>query len=277
MAHEGTGASRKHVSEAQTGTGDVLMPPSEQTEFFLTFTPPQDLTPEERKLVGDIVILDHRAHHQLKPKTEEWNEVLKLLVNAVVLLQARDAEQGRAILEEAQQVYYHHNQTKNRIRYLTGAVAGIVVAAAVGTGFLLVSKSLEQYIGRQLLVLIFVFAGLGSITSVLTRVSTIDLKEETSRFSVAVSGFSRPLIAMFVALVVYFILDTRIVEIKLGSPTEPKTNAVYLVTSFLCGFSERFAKDILSRVPFGSDGREKDQSGPTATGESESGGGARRD
>jgi hypothetical protein len=206
------------------------------------------------------VILDHRSHHQLRPKTQEWDEVLKLLVNAVVLLQARDAEQGRAIFAEAERLYYHHNQTKNRIRYLAGAVAGIVVAAAISAGFLLLSKSLEQYVTRQLLTLIFVFAGLGSIASVLTRVSEIDLREETSTFSVILSGFSRPLIAIFVAVVVYFILDTHMVEIKLGNPTEPRADAVYLVTSFLCGFSERFAKDIIARTPFGDGAKEKPSS-----------------
>jgi hypothetical protein len=267
LAKELAKKSTKDDSETAAPTGDVWWQLSEKTQFFLTFSWPEKPTPEERKLATDIVILDHRAHHRLKPKTEEWDEVLKLLINAVVFLQARDAAQGRAILEEAQLVYYHDNQTKNRIRYLAGAVAGILAAAAVALGSLLLSKSFEQYVGRQLLLLIFVFAGLGSIASVLTRVSTIDLRQETSSFSVVLSGFSRPLIAIFVAVVVYFILDTRMIDVKLGSPTESKADAVYLVTSFLCGFSERFAKDIISRVPFGTSGKENDQSKLKTNGE----------
>ena len=40
-------------------------------------------------------------------------------------------------------------------------------------------------------------------------------------------------------------------DIKFGNPSETWANGIYLVTSFLCGFSERFAKDIISRVPLG--------------------------
>lgn len=252
---------RKRVPGTQVASGDAPSSPYNKEFFnedlFLIVREPENPNLEERRLARDIVILDHRAHHQLQPKTREWDEVLKLLINVGILLQAHDAEQGRAILKEAQRVYYHHNQTRNRIRYLAGAVAGIVVSAVIGAGLLLLSKSMEHYVERQLLVLMFVFAGLGSIASVLTRISKIDLRDETSNFSVIMSGFSRPLIAIFFALVVYFILDTHMLEIKLGSASEPKVNAVYLVTSFLCGFSERFAKDIISRVSFGS-GTQKD-------------------
>jgi hypothetical protein len=257
MHKEGTAAAEKHTSKlAVADDSPILQGPDESTEFFLTFSTPADPTREEQNLIADIVILDHRAHHQLRPQTREWDEVLKLLVNAVVCLHVRDARQGRLIFEEAERVYYHHNQTKNRVRYLTGALTGIAVAGALGAGSLLLSKSLEQFIAREFLILIFVFAGLGSLTSVLTRISSIDLKEETSNFSVFVSGFSRPLVAMFLAVVVYLIVNGQIVDIKLGNPNDPK--AGYLVISFLCGFSERFAEDIISRVPFVSQKSNRD-------------------
>jgi hypothetical protein len=220
------------------------------TRYYLNFSIPDNPTPEEQKLVADVVILDHQANHQLRPKTREWQEVTDLLYNVVVFLHQRDATEGRVILEEAKRVYYHHNQTRNRIRYLLGAVSGIAVVTLIGAASLLLAKPLGQFISTQLLILLFVFAGIGSVTSVLTRISSIDLKRETSNFSVFISGFSRPLIAIFLALVVYFILDTGILDIKFGSPIDSKTNAIYLVTSFLCGFSERFAQDIVSRVPF---------------------------
>jgi hypothetical protein len=242
-----TAASAKR-SHAPSEAAPVLMGPSAETDFFLTFSPPENPTPQEDALTADIVILDHRAKHQLKPPTREWDEVEKLLVNAVVLLQNRDAGQGRVIFEEAERVYYHHNQTRNRIRYLTGALTGVLVAGALGSVSLLFSKSLEQFIARDLLVLIFVFAGIGSLTSVITRIASLDLKEETSNFSVFMSGFSRPLVAMILAVVVYLIVNGHMVDIKLGSSSDPRL--AYLVMSFLCGFSERFAEDIVARVPF---------------------------
>lgn len=234
--------------------GLYLHQPDEETGYLISFDVRGDRTPEENSLAADIVILDHRNRHQLRPRTPEWEEVSKLLVNAVVFLQCRNLEQSRALLKEAEDVYYHHNQTRNRVRYLIGALAGIMAAGALGAALLLVSKPMEQIVTRQMLVLILVFAGIGSLTSVLTRISSIDLKEETSKFSVLVSGFSRPVVAMVLAVVVYLIVNGKIVDIKVGSSSDPL--ATYLVISFLSGFSERFAQDIVARVPFSQNANE---------------------
>src|SRR5215831_11608470 len=150
--------SPKHqpiVQPAQAEPNDeepsILM--NEETQFFINFSPPDNPTAEEKKLTADIVILDHRANHQLRPKTREWDEVVKLLYNVVVFLQSRDAPRGRVILEEAERVYYHHNQTRNRIRYLSGAVLGITGAALLGGVALLVSKYLnQQFVSPRLLI-----------------------------------------------------------------------------------------------------------------------------
>jgi hypothetical protein len=152
---------------------------------------------------------------------------------------------------ERRRAYYHHNQTKNRIRYLAGAAAGIVLATLLGAGLFLVARSPSnaQFIDSRLLLLILMFAGMGSITSVLTRISSIDLSEETSDFSVFISGFARPVVAIFFAIVVYLILTSKIVDIKFGNPPGDQANGVYLVSSFLCGFSERFATDIIANLP----------------------------
>jgi hypothetical protein len=248
MTQEASGSAKRH--RAQPEASPTLVQPSAETEYFLSFSDPPNPTREEEALATDIVILDHRAKHQLRPPTREWDEVLKLLVNAVVMLQGRDAAQGRVIFEEAERVYYHHNQTRNRIRYLTGALIGVLVAGILGAAVLLFSKSLEQFIARDLLVLVLVFAGIGSLTSVLTRIASIDLHEETSDFSVFMSGFSRPVVAMILAVVVYLIVSGHMVDIKVGSANDPRLS--YLVISFLCGFSERFAEDIVARVPFTS-------------------------
>jgi hypothetical protein len=53
------------------------------------------------------------------------------------------------------------------------------------------------------------------------------------------------------AVVVFLILDSKVLDIKIGtSAGGGKNDGIYLVTSFLCGFSERFATDIISRVSF---------------------------
>lgn len=48
---------------------------------------------------------------------------------------------------------------------------------------------------------------------------------------------------------VYLILVTKIVNVRFGTDVEGQINAVYLIASFLCGFSERFATDIISKLP----------------------------
>jgi hypothetical protein len=246
---QSSSSNNAQLIHAATSAGTpYLLGPDEQTEYLITFNLPEEATAEERGLAADIVILDHRNKHKLKPKTPEWDEVSKLLINAVVFLQSHEVPQGRVILQEAQKVYYHHNQTRNRIRYLGGALSGILTGAALGAGLLLFAKSMEQVVARQMLILILIFAGIGSLTSVLTRVSSIDLREETSNFSVLVSGFSRPVVAMVLAVVVYLMVNGKIVDIKVGSASDPL--AMYLVIAFLSGFSERFAQDIVARVPF---------------------------
>jgi hypothetical protein len=214
-----------------------------------------NLGPKERDLRTDIIILQQRADRQLGKESCEGHQVLQLLANAVECLLARDATDathGRLIFKEAESIFHRYNQTKNRIHYLIGALLGIVIAAPLG---FLLSKLAAPIIDidlRAVHILIFVFAGIGSLTSMLTRVSSIDLREETSKFSVYISGFSRPLIATVLAVVVNVIVNGRIVEIAIGAPGNGK-GAGCLVISFLCGFSERFAQDIIARVPFASD------------------------
>ena len=113
------------------------------------------------------------------------------------------------------------------------------------------SGHLEPYVAPRLLLLILLFAGLGSIASVLSRLSSIDLRQEPSYVMVMLSGATKPIVAIIFAIVVFLILDLKVLDIQFGSSTGPKSNGIYLVSSFLCGFSERFATDIISRVSFG--------------------------
>jgi hypothetical protein len=245
-----TRPSKKRTRDAKPASNFSADRLWDDGQGIISFYPPANPTPEEQKLVCDFVILDHLKQNQLKEKSREWGQVHKLLLNVIVLLNARDPIGARTILEEAREVYLLHNQSQNRIRYLIGAVAGIFVAAILGAALFLLSTTQaapKPFIDPQLLILILVFAGIGSATSILTRLSSIDLRAETSTFSVYVSGLSRPFVAISFAVVVYFILDSKAVDVTIGRGSGDQTG-VYIVTSFLCGFSERFAKDIISRI-----------------------------
>jgi hypothetical protein len=198
--------------------------------------------------------LDHRAHEQLGPGTPEWKEVMGVLVNAAnVGILSGEVPEGRLLFQQAEQTFLRYFEAKNRIRYLLGVGLGIGICTLFSGLLYLVARSLAQpFIKPGLLPLICLFAGLGSLTSVLTRLDQIDLKFATSYELILVSGAARPVVAIFFALVVYLILDLRLVDIKFGSPTEQNQNSVFLISSFLCGFSERFAQDILSKIGGGT-------------------------
>lgn len=241
--------ARNNTTETET---QPLSEPDKELTCLLNDSPQKDPTPRERGLKTDVIILKQRVDSQLTKESCEWYQTLRLLVNAVECLQAGDANHGRLIYKEAESIFHRYNQSKNRIYYLIGALLGIGIAAPLG--FLLAKLSvpiIDIDIGA-VHILIFVFAGIGSLTSVLTRVSSIDLREETSKFSVYISGFSRPLVATVLAVVVNVIVNGRIVEIAIGAPGNGR-GAGCLVISFLCGFSERFAQDIIARVPFASE------------------------
>jgi hypothetical protein len=227
-----------------------LQPPETEIANLLHSGLPEKLGPEQRDLRTQIIILKQRADRQLTKDTCEWHQVLRLLANTLECIAAGDAAHGRSIFQEAESIYYRYNETKNRIRYLIGALIGIGIAAPLGWLLSELAAPLIHVQGAS--ILIFVFAGIGSLTSVLTRISSIDLREETSNFSVYLSGFSRPLVATVLAVIVNVIVNGGIVDIKLGSSGDGKSGAGCLVISFLCGFSERFAEDIIARVPFAS-------------------------
>ena len=67
---------------------------------------------------------------------------------------------------------------------------------------------------------------------------------------IILSGATKPIVAAIFAIVVYLVLDLNVLDIQFGG-VKSNGNGIYLVSSFLCGFSERFATDIISRVPFG--------------------------
>jgi hypothetical protein len=171
----------------------------EYEEDVLKFTVPQSLTSDQAALAAEIVNLDHHSLNTLKPRTRERQEVKRLLSNAVNILQSgNDMALARLLYQKAETAYYHYLQARNRVRYLLGMVIGVLAAGAFGGVLVFIfGQHLKPFINAQLLVVLLLFAGMGSIASVLTRLSSIDLKQETSDFMIIISGVTRPVIAFF--------------------------------------------------------------------------------
>jgi hypothetical protein len=215
---------------------------------LLRFYPPAHPTAAQRRLVADIVALDHRSLQTLGPRNRQREEVLRLLYNAVISgVVDGDAGQGKLLFDRAESSYAYHLQTRNRLRYLLGMVVGIVGAALIGW-VLLQMLPLRGLLRPELLILILAFAGMGSLTSVLTRLSSIDLHQESDQTIVVMSGAARPIVAIVFSVVVALLLASKILNISFGSATGDEADAVYVIAAFLSGFSERFAEDIIARA-----------------------------
>jgi hypothetical protein len=101
---------------------------------------------------------------------------------------------------------------------------------------------------------LFFFAGLGASASVLSRLTSIDLKDEPMKKMVLVTGATRPALAVIFASVIFVILSNNIISVKLSSGSEVAAASLPLVwvAAFMCGYSERFASDLIAQVPWGS-------------------------
>jgi hypothetical protein len=218
---------------------------------YVMFQQP-DASPRSNDLAAQIVELDHAAHERLGVESPQWKEVVAHLVNAANSLAYREFEMAQFHIGLARRSY--NLEAENRIRYLVGVVVGIAAIALLMTPFFIWPGILEPFVSPGLLGLIVVFAGMGAVTSVLTRLKSVDVTHETSSFLVYLSGVGRPLVSVFTAVIVYLILKENIVQIRFGTPPAGTQDGLYLVTSFLSGFSERFAHDLISRVPFAGGG-----------------------
>ena len=221
-----------------------------QAHGLLTIVVSKDQSEDEIKLAQKIGLLDKRAHRELGVGTEEWEAVIQLLVNAISLgLNSGQMKMGWENYAEAEKLFAYYQQLapRNRITYLLGMAIGIVAVGVLGCGAQFLSPIVAPGAPQNLLPIVCLFAALGSVASVLSRLSKIEeLGRRNAKFTLLLSGASRPTIAAIFGIIVYLILDLGIVTIHVGDSQNPER--LYLVAGFLCGFSERFATEILARV-----------------------------
>jgi hypothetical protein len=225
---------------------------------LVRFLPPDDLPPEHGELVSKIVVLDHRSLHAFGPHSQARAEVKALLQNAVISAgyslgdfvpeKVKPIAAPAALYKQAEEIFTRHMETRNRTYYVVGVAGGILLLTIAGSLAAYLPRAVQEAIDPDLVPALIWFAGLGSIVSVLMRLSTLDVVREISARILVISGTGRPFVASAFALVVYLVMTSKLVSLSLGS----QANAgAYFVVAFLCGFSERFAKDILDRTETG--------------------------
>jgi uncharacterized membrane protein YdfJ with MMPL/SSD domain len=216
-------------------------------------------------LKAEIDSLREQVRHR-RPWTRKEVEGLLDAAEAAGIRDAR-VEAGRAIHATAMQRFVQDLRTKNRLMYAFGMLIGLLLIGTAAVPIVSVAGSgnaTTNLAEAATLVSLFTYAGLGSLTSFLTRLPSLDLSQETSRRLVFLSAASRPVVAISFASVVYLILRYRIVNLAVAgaAPGSPEDKALWWLGAFLCGFSERFASDLLGRVPLlgsGDDGRVPDE------------------
>jgi hypothetical protein len=246
-----TAQTAEHESTATKSVEPVLTIARFTKDGELQVEPPSTLTPDQVVFLAEIQSLAKRVEKNRFPVRQEVLRLLENAANAGVVL--GDLKKGEALLARAAAVHERALVGKNRLSYIVGTLCGIVVLAIF---VVLGSAALAHYgvtsMGPpQFVLALFAFAGLGSLTSVLMRLSTLDLREETSRMLLMLSGASKPLVAIAFATIVYITLKYKLVAVTLGTPEglSPEADeAAYWIAAFLCGFAERLGSDVVVKA-----------------------------
>jgi hypothetical protein len=174
------------------------------------------------------------------------------------------------LFSKANSLYYGYVQKTNRLYYVGGVLVGALLVAAIapfalyfgalGLAQLLAATHSEgasvfQAVDLPALLVLFGFAALGSTVSVLSRLDKLVVPSVFTRELVVVSGLGRPLVAAVFATVVYALVSGKIVNIVPDGSAAINPHSIVhwwcVVIAFLCGYSERFASDLLGHSTVG--------------------------
>ncbi|OMG71637.1 hypothetical protein BW685_20255 [Burkholderia ubonensis] len=217
------------------------------SEYLVSFGMVENPSDDEYRLAKDIVLLDHRSLRLLGQSSKERAEVQDLIINVVTIFHQRAPDVARGLLDRAEAIFLQHMQAKNRLRYMYGVVLGCVLMSFFGASLNLAPGITESLLPRKQLPALLLFAFMGTIASLMLRISSIDLRDQTSVPLILISGAARPITAAIFALVLYLLVAAKFIEIHIGPLDEMARQNLFMLVSFMCGFSERFAGDILSR------------------------------
>lgn len=101
-----------------------------------------------------------------------------------------------------------------------------------------------------LLILTALGGVVGSVASILVRIRDFDEAHDATPATLVLLGFSKPVVGACFALFVLAVLKAQLLPIQV--PAAGATESYFfLALSFVCGFSERFAQDLVAKVEGG--------------------------
>jgi hypothetical protein len=160
---------------------------------------------------------------------------------------------GRADLGAVSAYYRRAGTQSARIVYVRGMIRGAflcVILAALAVSVALVFTGLSVHNpGMERFVAVTAAGAVGAIVSVLSRMASprpdaFSIDFEVGRKSVRWLGAIRPMTGAVFALAAYFALRSGLVAV--AAPANGKAMYFYVVVAFTAGFSERWARVMMS-------------------------------
>jgi hypothetical protein len=232
----------------------AVEPPSVKDGWLVVPLPPT-ATPEDRALVAEIRTIHRQAYTDLafidRCRWAGYNSVESKLRIGAESLQAGLYDEAKRLVTSAQATYREQLGAQRKIWYLWGVLIGIGLLGGLVVGLHAASSSLDNVISQQFALQLLIFAGMGTLASVLMRLGSFSIETYATRVLVMISGISRPLVAVFVTFAMYTILKSHLQTVTVNGndlTNVDKSSYVYFTAAFLCGFSERFGKDLISRA-----------------------------
>ncbi len=142
-------------------------------------------------------------------------------------LEIIESVEGLENLEEDEEPKYRHEESTNIFRAL--------------------KNSLIKYnLDLDLLVIAGLLGAVGSIVSVAVRFKRFALREDITPQTIALSCALKPFVGMAFGIIVISLIESGVIDIWAVKPSE---NIYFtLVIAFICGFSERFARDVITKI-----------------------------
>jgi hypothetical protein len=183
-----------------------------------------------------------------------WNgyaSVESKLRIAATALQRGARSRAQSLVQEARATYREQHAAQRKVSYLAGVALGVGLLGLLQLALHRSIDSLNGVITEQFALQMVLFAGMGTLASVLTRIGQFKIDTYATRSLVVISGASRPLVAAFVAFAAYAFLRSDLATVTVnGNNVSDVSNAtfIYLSAAFLCGFSERFGKHVIDQA-----------------------------
>jgi hypothetical protein len=224
---------------------------------------PANATAADMALRAEIRTIHRQAYTDLafidRCRWAGYNSVESKLRIAAESLQAGLHDEAARLVASAQATYREQLGAQRKIWYLCGVLIGIGLLGVLVLALQAASNSLGNVISQQFALQLLLFAGMGTLASVLMRLGSFKIETYATRALVMISGISRPLVAVFVTFAMYTILKSHLQTVTVNGKDLTNVNQssyVYFTAAFLCGFSERFGKDLISRASgaFGAGG-----------------------